>query len=85
MIAFPPAAIIVPRPTVILITGHTILIEERASVLTNCATKIVSTMVYNPMNIIIKIVGKAKRRSEPALQFWFKIGLFIVALLLLWW
>ena len=35
-----------------------VLIEEIASVLTNCATEIVSTMVYSPMKIIITMVGK---------------------------
>jgi hypothetical protein len=69
MMAFPPVAIMVPRPTVTLIMGHTILIAERASVFTNRATKIVSTMVYSPMKIIITIVGKAKPRRDPALHF----------------
>ena len=52
-------ASIVPIPTIRLIIGHTILIADRAFVLINLDTNIVSTIVYNPIKIIIKIVGNA--------------------------
>ena len=68
-----------------LIMGHTILIAERAYVFTNRATKMVSTVVYSPMKIIITMVGKAKRRGDPVLQFRSKIGSFMAAVLLFSW
>ena len=68
-----------------LIMGHTILIAERAYVFTNRATKMVSTVVYSPMKIIITMVGRAKRRGDPVLQFRSKIGSFMAAVLLFSW
>ena len=43
--ALPPVAIIVPNPTIKLITGQTILIADKAFVLTNRDTNMVSTIV----------------------------------------
>gem|GEM_PF-4455772 len=63
-IALPPVASIVPRPTIRLITGQTIFNAESAFVSTSRATKIVSTTVYSPMNIIIKIVGNANFSND---------------------
>ena len=63
-IALPPVASIVPRPTIRLIMGQTIFNAESAFVSTNRATKIVSTTVYKPMNIIIKMVGKANFSND---------------------
>ena len=45
MTALPPVASMVPSPTMMLITGVTMLIADRASVFTKRDTKIVSPMV----------------------------------------
>ncbi len=67
--ALAPVAIIVPRPTVRFTTGQTMLMADSASVLTKRATKIVSAKVYNPIESIMMIVGKANRSKADAVQF----------------
>ena len=68
-IALPPVASIVPRPTIKLITGQTIFNAESAFISANRATKIVSTTVYSPINIIIKIVGNANFSNDFIVKF----------------
>ena len=63
-IALPPAASIVPNPTIILMTGQTILMDDSAFVSTNRATKMVSTTVYNPIKSIMAILGAANLRRD---------------------
>ena len=62
-------------------TGHTIFNADKANVLTNCETKIVSTIVYSPINNIITIVGNAKCNSDEKVKSFAK-GLFIIRFLL---
>lgn len=63
-IALPPVANIAPRPTMTLITGVTIFKADNASVLTKRDMMMVSPMVYNPIKIIIKMVGNANCKSD---------------------
>ncbi len=86
--ALPPVASIVPRPTIRLMTGQTILMDDRAFVSTNRATKIVSTIVYNPINSIITMLGKANRIRDRALKLsangFFCVSVIPCFLLVLW-
>ena len=69
------------RPTIRLMTGQTILMDDKAFVSTNRATKIVSTMVYNPINSIITMLGKANLIRDRALKLSAN-GFFCVSVIL---
>ena len=49
---------------------------ERASVLINADTNMISVIVYSPINIIIIIVGNAKLRSDAPLHAWSNVWSF---------
>ncbi len=52
------------RPQSAPIAGLMILMADSASLFTQRATKITSTMVYRPLKTIMSMVGKAKRNRE---------------------
>lgn len=66
--ALPPDANIIPTAISTFKTGNTILMADKASLPTNLDTKIPSMIVYNDINTIITIDGKANFSNEYNLK-----------------
>ena len=64
-----PVDSITLMPRTMLITGYTILMDDRALVLTYLDTNTPSTMVYRDMTTIIMVVGRANISSDPNVNF----------------
>ena len=57
------------KPSTILMMGYTILMEDRALVLTYLETNTPSTMVYRDMTTIMMVVGMANISKDPKVNF----------------
>ena len=57
------------KPSTILMMGYTILMEDRALVLTYLETNTPSTMVYRDMTTIMMVVGMANINKDPKVNF----------------
>ena len=66
--ALPPEANMIPTAISTFKTGNTILMADKASLPTNLDTKIPSMIVYNDINTIITIDGKANFSNEYNLK-----------------